>query len=287
MRTGSLAQAPPGQRSHCAEREMVECHAMSGTVRIEKEGAIGWLVFDHPERRNAITVDMWRAIPGAARTLAEDDAVRVVVLRGAGNVAFVSGADISEFESQRSGGAIAEYDADSGRAFAALGSLPKPVLAMIHGFCIGGGLAIALSADVRYAADDATFAIPAARLGLGYHAAGVEALVRTVGLSAAKEILFTARRFRADEALRRRLIDEVVAKGELETFVRDAASTIARNAPLTLRSIKLITGELTREPAARDTGAIEKSIAACYASEDYREGVGAFLAKRRPRFRGC
>ena len=260
--------------------------AVSGRIRVERQGRIGWLVFDHPERRNAISIDMWNAVPEAVRGLARDDEVRVVVLRGAGENAFVSGADVSEFESRRTGSAAADYDRASLGAVGALLQLDKPVLAMIHGFCLGGGVAVSLAADLRYAADDAVFAIPAARLGVGYAMAGIEALANVVGISATKEIFFTARRFRADEALRMGLVNQVVPKAELENHVRETAERIAGNAPLSLRSVKQIAGELAKEPAARDHAKVAAGIRACLESEDYREGMRAFLEKRRPVFRG-
>jgi enoyl-CoA hydratase/carnithine racemase len=260
---------------------------MPGRVHAVVEGAIGWLVFDHPERRNAVSVEMWRAIPALAAALEADPAVRVVVLRGAGEEAFVSGADISEFERTRTGARAAQSYEDLGiAAFEAVARLAKPVLAMIHGWCIGGGMALALSADLRYAADDAVLAIPAARLGLGYHVTGLDALVRLVGPSTAKEVLFTARRFPAPEALARGLVNEVLPKAELETRVRALAATIADNAPLTLRSAKRVIGELGRDGAVRDEEAMRRSILACFESEDYREGVRAFLEKRKPAFTG-
>jgi enoyl-CoA hydratase/carnithine racemase len=257
-----------------------------GRIRIEKDGGIGWLVFDHPERRNAVSVDMWRALPPAVDELVADDSVRVVVMRGEGDQAFVSGADISEFEQHRTGDATAGYEQDNARAFLALAQLSKPVLAMIHGYCVGGGVAVSLTADLRYAADDAVFAIPAARLGVGYAMGGLESLANLVGLSAAKEIFFTARRFDASEALRMGLVNAVRPKAELEGFVRETAACIAENAPLTVRSVKRIIGELAKEPAARDHDAVAESIRLCMESEDYREGMRAFLEKRAPNFQG-
>jgi enoyl-CoA hydratase/carnithine racemase len=259
---------------------------VGGRIRIEIEGAIGWLVFDHPERRNAISVEMWEEIPRAAQRLDRDPAVRVVVLRGAGEEAFVSGADISEFEAARTGPEAASYEDRNARAFLALAQVAKPVLAMIQGFCIGGGVAMSLTADLRYASDDAVFAIPAARLGLGYAVGGLETLIRVVGASAAKELFFTARRFSADDALRMGLVSRVLPRAGLLPWVRDTAARIAENAPLTVRSVKKIAAELAKDPAQRDLAAAHASVRACLESEDYREGMRAFLEKRAPVFRG-
>ncbi len=259
---------------------------MSGDVKIERDGAIAHLVFDHAERRNAITVDMWEAIPGAVQTLQDDSRIRVVVMRGAGREAFVSGADISELERTRTGNAGPSYDAMTARAFAALRGLEKPLIAAIHGFCIGGGAALALTADLRYAADDARFAVPPARLGLGYHTTGIRALIRVVGFSPTADLLFTGRRVDAAEARRIGLVNEVFAKDALDGNVDVLAHSIADNAPLTVRSAKITLQELTKLENERDTARIQQSIERCYQSEDFKEGVRAFLGKRKPRFRG-
>jgi len=259
---------------------------LSGRVYGEREGRIGWIYFDHPERRNAISSEMWRAIPPLAAEFDEDPEIRVVVMRGTGEVAFVAGADISEFGQVRSGSGASDYDAQNGRAFGALASLRKPLIAMIHGFCVGGGCAIALTADLRFVADDGVFAIPAARLGLGYAAGGLQSLVNVVGFAAAKEIFFTARRFDAEEAQRMGLVNAVVPKAELEAHVRKVAEGIADNAPLTVASAKFILGELAKDADQRNGQAMNETIARCYASGDYAEGVKAFLEKRPPEFQG-
>ena len=259
---------------------------MTGEVRIERDGPIARFVFDHEQRRNAITGDMWEAIPDAVAELEADPEVRVVVMRGAGSEAFVSGADISEFEQTRTGNAGREYDAMTARAFAALQSLAKPLIASIHGFCIGGGAAIALTADLRYAADDARFAVPPARLGLGYHTAGIRALIRVVGFSETADLLFTARRVPADEARHIGLVNEVFAKDVLDEAVDHVAHTIADNAPLTIRSAKITLQELAKLETERNIDRINESIERCYQSEDFKEGVRAFLEKRKPRFQG-
>jgi enoyl-CoA hydratase/carnithine racemase len=207
-------------------------------------------------------------------------------MRGAGSEAFVSGADISEFERTRTGTAGRDYDAMTARAFTALQGLEKPLLASIHGFCIGGGAAIALTADLRYAADDALFAVPPARLGLGYHTAGIRTLIRAVGFSEAADLLFTARSVTAQEARRIGLVNEVFDKGLLDERVDQIAHMIADNAPLTIRSAKISLQELSKFETERDTGRIEESIERCYQSEDFTEGVRAFLEKRKPRFTG-
>jgi enoyl-CoA hydratase len=259
---------------------------MGGRIRIEKEGSIGWIVFDHPDRHNAITSDMWKAVPGATQELAADPDVRVAILRGEGERAFVSGADISEFQEQRSGDGAMVYEERNARAFEALAGFPKPMIAMIHGYCVGGGMSIVIEADLRLAADDARFAVPAGRLGLGYPPASLRTLVRLVGPATAKDLFFTARRFDAAEAHRLGLLNEVVPKEGLEARVREVAAQIAENAPLTLRAAKRVIADQGDEAGRRDSEAVREAIRTCFGSEDYQEGIRAFLEKRPPRFRG-
>ena len=260
---------------------------MGGRIRSERDGAIGWLLFDQPERRNAISVEMWEQLPGAVAEFAGDSEVRVVGMRGAGSEAFIAGADISQFEQQRTEeNAVARYGRLAALGLAALADLEKPLLACIEGPCIGGGIVVALTADLRYASDDAVFRIPAARLGIGYEVPAVGALAGTVGLPAAMDLLLTGRKLDADEARRIGLVHAVRPRAELAGFVREQADHLAGNAPLTLRALKLAARELLKPEAARDYRAAQAAYQDCFASADYREGVAAFLAKRVPRFEG-
>ncbi len=252
-----------------------------------KEAQIGWIVFNNPARRNALSLDMWRALGEVVERYAHDDGVRVAVMTGAGGKAFASGADISEFERHRaSAAAEKEYNRVSSTAQAALERFGKPLLAMIRGYCIGGGLAVALHADIRIAAEGAQFAIPAARLGLGYGFRGLRGLTALVGPARAREIMFTARRFDADEALRIGLINRLVPADRLEATVRECAGAIAANAPLTVRAAKAAIGEALKDPADRDLDRIDDMVRACFDSDDYAEGRRAFMEKRKPRFIG-
>jgi enoyl-CoA hydratase/carnithine racemase len=255
---------------------------------LDKDGGIGWITFNQPEKRNAVSQEMWELMADYVKDVAADPDIRVVVLRGAGDRAFVAGADISQFKDKRKNMEDeAEYRRISARGHDALAHLEKPLLAMIHGFCIGGGVSIAITCDMRIAADDARFGIPAARLGLGYHYHGMEKLMKLIGPSYTKELFFTARTdFSAQDALRMGLVNQVVPKAELESFTRKYAETMAGNAPLTLRSAKASVEQLLRPPQERDLAMLDRLIADCFNSEDYQEGVRAFSEKRRPKFQG-
>jgi len=218
---------------------------------------------------------------------AADPEIRVIVVTGAGERAFVSGADISEFEEKRATPAqIAEYDGLSERASVALETVAKPTIAMIQGYCIGGGLDLALRTDLRIAAEDARFGVPAVRLGLGYGFSDVKRLVAVVGPAHAKEILYTGRQFTAGEALAMGLVHRVVPAAALTESVAGLAKTLAANAPLTIRAMKRSIDEAVKDPEARDLAAVAALVEACFDSADYAEGRRAFMEKRRPDFRG-
>ena len=253
----------------------------------EIDGAIGWMTFNKPARRNAVSLDMWEAMPAVLDRFERDPTVRVIVLKGAGEQAFVSGADISQFEQARSSPeSNAHYDEVSGEASRRLATCGKPTIAMINGFCIGGGLAIAVACDIRIADEGARFGIPAARLGLGYEASGVKKLMDLVGPSFTKEIFFTARHFSAAEAREMGLVNRVVGGGSLEEYTRQYCATIGDNAPMTMHALKRTVGELVRGEKA-DLAACEALVKACFNSQDYVEGRRAFMEKRRPVFRGA
>ncbi len=251
------------------------------------DDGVGLIIFNQPAKRNAMSVDMWTGLGEILNEFQEDSAVRVVILTGAGHKAFVSGADISQFEKQRSNAdAQVEYDRLTSAGRAQLAAFPKPVIARIRGFCLGGGLGIALQADLRIAAEDSEFGIPAARLGIAYGFDMVRKLVDLVGPAHARMILYTGSRIDAAEAQRIGLINRMVSDVELSDTVIDIARTIADNAPLSVAASKVSVANAMMDPGDRDLGQMQRMMAACFDSADYREGRTAFMEKRPAKFQG-
>lgn len=255
-------------------------------VRAERRDGVGWVTLDNAAKRNAITMAMWEAMATAFAAFAGDPDVRVVVLQGAGGKAFASGADIGEMERMRAEGRAAEYTSRNAAARAVLERLDKPLIAMIRGYCVGGGLGLALAADLRIASSDSIFGVPAARLGIAYAATSTERLAALVGPAFAKELMFTGETISADVALARGLVNRVVPPDLLEAEVAALAARIAANAPLSLRATKLTIDAITGPPARRDDARIAELARACADSEDLREGQRAFREKRPPVFTG-
>ncbi len=258
-----------------------------GKMLAAVEGGVGLVTFNQPEKRNAMSVAMWQGLGEILDEFAADNAVRVVILTGAGHKAFVSGADISQFEKTRSNAdAQREYDRLTSAGRDKLANFPKPTIARIRGFCLGGGLGIAMMADLRIAAQDSAFGIPAARLGIAYGPDMTRRLVDLVGPAHARMLLYTGARIDAQEAQRIGLVNRTVKDDELSDVVLELAGMLADNAPLSLRAAKVVVEQVTRDESKRDRGAMDTVIQACFDSEDYREGRTAFMEKRRPVFKG-
>ncbi len=252
-----------------------------------RDGAVGWIVFSNPTRYNALTYEMWRDLPPALAAFDADPQIRVVVLAGDGDKAFVSGADISQFEQARGTEAARnEYNRTVEEAYVAPTRCAKPVVAKIRGICMGGGLGLAAACDLRLAAEDAAFRMPAARLGLGYSFTGMRRFVNVLGASNTADIFFSARKFDAAEALRMGLVSRVIAAAEFDREVAAYCTLMAENAPLSLIAAKAAIREVLKDAASRDLAGLQQAIDACWASADYREGRTAFMEKRTPRFQG-
>jgi enoyl-CoA hydratase len=248
---------------------------------------VGVITFNNPEKRNAMSLEMWEGVGQALTELRDDENVRVVILVGAGDKAFVSGADISQFEKTRHNAAAAEeYSRKSDAQRALLANFPKPTISCIRGFCLGGGMQVAMLTDIRIASENSQFGIPAAKLGIAYGYDGLRHLVSLVGPSWARLIMYTGMRIESQEALRIGLVDRVVADGELWNATMEIARAISENAPLAIQAAKITIAQVLKDPAARDMDAIKKIGMACMDSEDFREGRRAFMEKRKPQFKG-
>ena len=260
----------------------------SSKMLARKEGAVAHMIFNNPERHNAVSMEMWEAAEEILSDFNGDAEIRAIVLSGAGGKAFVSGADISKFEDERaSADAVKQYSETTARAYSMLYDSPKPTIAMIRGYCIGGGLGLAACCDLRFCTEGSRFGLPAARLGLGYSLLSIKRLADVVGIPSAKDICLSARRYDADEARAMGLVHAVVADAELEEFVGEYARKIAANAPLTIAAMKKIFVELVKNPANADLQACQDAVDRCFSSEDYAEGRRAFMEKREPQFKGC
>ena len=252
-----------------------------------KDGGVGYITFNNPAKHNAVSLDMWQRVTELLEEYEGDAGLRAVVIAGAGGKAFVSGADISKFESERATKeAVAKYGQTSGRAYEKLIGFPKPTIAKINGYCIGGGMNVAVACDLRYCEDGARFAIPAAKLGLGYGYYGVARLARLVGISRAMEMFYTARQYPADEAYQIGLVNSVVPVAELDGVVDDVTRRISENAPMTIAAIKASAIEIGKAPEMPDHARLDAMVQACFDSDDYIEGRRAFMEKRKPQFKG-
>ena len=260
---------------------------VSEKMLARKDGRVGTMIFNNPERHNAVSLEMWDMVSRILDDFASDPEINVVVITGAGGKAFVSGADISKFGDERSNKeAVARYNTTVERAYTRLHEFPKPTIAMIRGYCIGGGLGLAVSCDMRICSDNSRFALPAAKLSLGYGYTGLKRFVDLVGPAYTKEIFYTARQFTAEEAREMGLVNRVLPEAELEGYVKNYADTIGANAPLTIKAVKVITTEILKEEAKRDLARCTAVVQECFDSQDYIEGRDAFMQKRKPVFKG-
>ena len=260
---------------------------MTTKIIIEKDNGIGQLIFNQPDKKNAISLEMWQAITAISQQFSNDKDVRVVVVRGAGHESFSAGADISEFETNRSSEKeTINYNRTMVSALDALDHINKPTIGLIQGYCVGGGASVALHCDIRIADDTSRFAIPAAKLGLAYHWEDVRLLTAIVGPSFAREILYTGRQFTSEEAMQMGLINRIVPSTRIVAFVTNYANEIANNAPLTIKAIKQMILETLKDSSDHNIPLMNELVDTCFNSEDYQEGRSAFIEKRKPSFKG-
>ena len=251
------------------------------------DSGIGWVTFNNPARHNALSLEMWQGMGDIFEHFETNPAVRVAVMSGAGGKAFVSGADISEFDKNRASAAQrVDYGKIAGRGTLAMARFSKPLIAMIDGYCIGGGLATALAADIRFASPNSTFGIPAAKLGLGYEYEGLAKLCELVGPARARDIMLSARFFPTAEAIGMGLVNFEVAAANLVGEVTTYAQRVAGNAPLTIAAAKAAVNTWERGGRDPEVARVKALVDACFDSDDYKEGRKAFAAKRKPTFRG-
>jgi len=256
-------------------------------VLSKKAGGIGYLTFNNPERHNAVSLEMWDNVEAIMQGFADDDDIRVIVITGAGGKAFVSGADISKFDSERgSREAVLHYNERVKQVYNFIAAVPRPTIAMINGYCIGGGIALALCCDLRFCSEKSKFGLPAAKLGLGYPYYGLKRLVAAVGAGTACDITFTGRILSSKEASDTGIVQKVLAEEDLEQFVVDYAKTIAANAPLTVKAMKFIIAQIGLDERDRDLEKCQQMVDEAFASQDYIECRTAFLEKRPPQFKG-
>jgi enoyl-CoA hydratase len=251
------------------------------------EEGVGYITFNNPEKHNAVSIEMWDALEKILDEFRSSKDIRVIVLNGAGGKSFVSGADISKFDKERSSKeAVLSYNKRTQKVYELLETFPKPTIAMIDGYCIGGGLNLAVCCDIRICSEKSKFAMPAAKLSLGYPFSSIKRLFDVMGPGMAKHFMFTAEKISASEALACGLVQKLVSEENIETYVRDYALTISRNAPLTIKAMKQIGIEILKNPDERDLLLCEQLASACFDSEDYKEGRKAFMEKRKPNFKG-
>lgn len=254
---------------------------------VRRNGPVGRVIISNPKKLNAMSLEMWQALPSALAELDGDPKIRMIVLEGDGNEAFMSGADISQFQDNRINAQTQDYyDAAVAAAYAAPEACSKPVVAKISGICMGGGLGLAAACDLRFCRDDSRFRMPASRLGIGYGASGVQRFMLVFGLQNTLDIFFSARIFDAFEAQRMGFVTRIAPRESFDRMVEEWCSQVADNAPLVLTAVKKTANGLLPILRPDRLGDAQAAIAACLASDDYREGVRAFSERRKPLFRG-